>query len=94
MLGTHNVVFTVRLAAESLSKDMRLQRIIHPAAPVGHLNQQLLVAIGNIEFYRRGDRCGEGRIHGVIQQITNNGHQLRFTEAGRHAGELACGIKL
>jgi hypothetical protein len=56
VLGTHNVVFAVRLAAESLAENMRLHRILHPAAPVGHLDQQLLVTVRNVEFYRRGDR--------------------------------------
>ena len=93
MLGAHNVVFAVRLAAEPLAENMRLHRIVHPAAPVGHLDQQLLVTVRNVEFYRRVDRGVECRLHGVIQQVTNNGHQLRFTQRGRHAGELAGGIK-
>ena len=46
---------------------MRLQRIVHAAASVGHLDQQLLVTVRDVEFYRGVDLGVEGRIHGVIQ---------------------------
>ena len=77
VLGAHNVVFTFRLAAESLAENMRLHRILHPAAPVGHLDQQLLVSVRNAEFHRRGDRALVERAEVIREKGTNRSQFFR-----------------